>query len=605
MIYTLSLDEIHEYTDPQVFARGEDYYQAGAVERLVQRGQTLEAMVLGSDLYRVQIDLNAEGITAAACTCPYDWGGWCKHIVATLLAVLDQPHQVEQRPELEALLAGLSQEKLTTLLQNLVTHFPETLDWLERQLQIVTVVASGMSVPESTAAPPAPVLSIDPLPFRRAAQNVVRSAVEDWEYGGEEDNLTPELEELVQEALAFAHRGDGLNALVALEAIIAGVRAEWSQVCDYGGDSYDSLLMLDDALTEAILTVDWQGETDLPWQEKLEQWQDDLDVSLAMALEALRQQWHYPPLQRILQGQEETNTAMTSLPDWASTLARIRLRILARQKRYEEYLRLAGGVGLGAEYLLMLAQLGRIDEVMAAAPEHLTNLRDAYALAQLLWVEDAKQEALAISKLGLSLPPTSVSSLENPSGTTYGNTHAQLIWISDLAMDLGDRETAITAQIGAFKDEPSVQGYEQIQAIAPQAWGHHRAELLDYLRQTDQWNAQGAKVNIFLHEGLLEDAIAVVSERFFYKDHLTLQVMDAVMATHSDWVVATACSKAEGIMNAGKAKHYAQAVTWLKRAKAAYAASDRAAAWQAYYQHLKTTHGRKYKLMDLMQQALG
>ncbi|WP_008311925.1 SWIM zinc finger domain-containing protein [Leptolyngbya sp. PCC 6406] len=604
MIYNISLDEIHEYTEPQVFARGENYYQSGAVERLVQRGQTLEAMVLGSDPYRVQIDLNAEGITAAACTCPYDWGGWCKHIVATLLAVLDQPHQVEQRPELEALLADLSQEKLTTLLQNLVTHFPETLDWLERQLQIVTVVASGMSVSESTAIPPAPVLSIDPFPFRRAAQNVVRSAVEDWEYGGEEDNLTPELEELVQEALAFAHRGDGLNALVALEAIIAGVSAEWSQVCDYGGDSYDSLLMLDDALTEAILTVDWQGETDLPWQEKLEQWQDDLDVSLAMALEALRQQWHYPPLQRILQGQEETNTAMTSLPDWASTLARIRLRILARQKRYEEYLRLARGVGLGAEYLLMLTQLGRIDEVMAAAPEHLTNLRDAYALAQLLWVEDAKQEALAISKLGLSLPQTSVPYLENPSGTTYGNTHAQLIWISDLAMDLGDRETAITAQIGAFKDEPSLRGYEQIQSIAPQTWSHHRAELLDYLRQTEQWNAQGAKVNIFLHEGLLEDAIAVVSERFFYNDHLILQVMDAVMATHSDWVVATACSKAEGIMNGGKAKYYGQAVTWLKRAKAAYVARDRAADWQAYYQRLKTIHGRKYKLMDLMRQAL-
>src|SRR5262249_55687917 len=87
------------------FRRGEEYEQAGAVLRLVRRGDMLEAEVEGSapEPYRARVILDAAGFVAADCTCPYDWGGWCKHLVAALLASLHRPDLIEGRPPLDHL----------------------------------------------------------------------------------------------------------------------------------------------------------------------------------------------------------------------------------------------------------------------------------------------------------------------------------------------------------------------------------------------------------------------------------------------------------------------------------------------------------------------
>ncbi|MFO7640607.1 MAG: SWIM zinc finger family protein, partial [Candidatus Competibacteraceae bacterium] len=70
------------------FERGEDYYQCGAVGRPQRRGNTLQAEVEGSEVepYVVCLTFDDSGVTDADCSCPYDYGGWCKHIVATALA---------------------------------------------------------------------------------------------------------------------------------------------------------------------------------------------------------------------------------------------------------------------------------------------------------------------------------------------------------------------------------------------------------------------------------------------------------------------------------------------------------------------------------------
>lgn len=79
--------------------------------------------------------------------------------------------------------------------------------------------------------------------------------------------------------------------------------------------------------------------------------------------------------------------------------------------------------------------------------------------------------------------------------------------------------------------------------------------------------------------------------------------MDAVVDTHSQWVIDNARPRAESIMNDGKAKYYDHAVDWLKRIKAAYQGMGKAADWSRYRQKLGTTHSRKRKLIGLMQQS--
>ena len=46
----------------------------------------------------------------ANCSCPYDWGGYCKHIVAVLLAYLHEPEKVTERPSVDELLADLGRD---------------------------------------------------------------------------------------------------------------------------------------------------------------------------------------------------------------------------------------------------------------------------------------------------------------------------------------------------------------------------------------------------------------------------------------------------------------------------------------------------------------
>lgn len=112
-------------------------------------------------------------------------------------------------------------------------------------------------------------------------------------------------------------------------------------------------------------------------------------------------------------------------------------------------------------------------------------------------------------------------------------------------------------------------------------------------------------VDIFLTEGLLEDAMAVVdSDRYSYHSSLALRVMDAVFSRYPDWVIQQACQRADAIINRGNAKYYEQAVQWLKQARSAYFSSRRQADWQAYYTALQNTHRRKSKLVQLMEQSL-
>jgi uncharacterized Zn finger protein len=43
--------------------------------------------------------LDDSGVVEASCTCLYEYGGYCKHIVAMLLAYMHDPDSFEQRAD--------------------------------------------------------------------------------------------------------------------------------------------------------------------------------------------------------------------------------------------------------------------------------------------------------------------------------------------------------------------------------------------------------------------------------------------------------------------------------------------------------------------------
>lgn len=105
----LTEERIRRHVSAEILWRGDEYRRRGAVDPPVKRGDTITAEVEGSDVepYCVTVRLGEDDIAEASCTCPYEWGGWCKHIAAVLLCA-HAPEMVDEEPTPEAILDGLA-----------------------------------------------------------------------------------------------------------------------------------------------------------------------------------------------------------------------------------------------------------------------------------------------------------------------------------------------------------------------------------------------------------------------------------------------------------------------------------------------------------------
>lgn len=584
MRLSISETTIQHHATNHSFSRGEAYYHQDAVIDLIQRGDTLYADVEGSEVapYRVSLQFDASSISSVRCTCPYNYEGWCKHIVAAALTCVRQPDRIELRPTLSQLLERLDYGQTQRLIQVLVEEQPELIDAVDRQVMLMSNPAPPT---QKTAAHRRTTLDV--APFRRQVKQILREGVRSLEEGYEDDPFTDDLLTVIEKAQAFARSEDGRSAIAILEAITATCADEWDNISDYGGESFPIAESLNEAWTEAILSAELSPPEGVDLQVMLEEWQKALDGDFSMSLAALQQGWADPDLQRALQGGCYSDPERLEAP-FAQNLALIRLQILDRQKRQTEYLNLARTEGLMLQYLTRLAEIGQIDEAMTAARSSMTTAEEAFALAKTLSEKNHLAEALAIAQAGLSLPGNS----------RYGLAS----WMSELAERLGNREAALDASTLSFGLRPSFPGYQRVAHLAANQWDGIKPDLLNTLRQSQEWEVREAKVNIFLHEGLLDDAIQAVRSDNYYRSELVHLVMQAALSTHPDWVIESARSRAEPIMEQGKADRYQEAVQWLQKAKAAYIQSGQAALWTAYFNQIQSNHARKRKLMDLFKQ---
>jgi len=133
----LTRDELREHTAGGSFERGRQYLEDGAVQSVEQTDDhTLKAKVQGSDVhpYLVTIQFDADRITEVQCTCPYYEGSWCKHVVATLLKVLDEDPVPKSEPAAVAdLVEDLGRDDLVSVVERLVEHDPGLLRQVERE----------------------------------------------------------------------------------------------------------------------------------------------------------------------------------------------------------------------------------------------------------------------------------------------------------------------------------------------------------------------------------------------------------------------------------------------------------------------------------------
>lgn len=363
---------IRNLTTPQSFSRGQAYLRDGAVLEIEQRGDLLLAEVEGSEYepYQVRVRLDAGGIVNADCTCPHDWGGYCKHIVAVLLAFVQQPDRVTERTPVGSLLSGPDRETLANLLTDLLATHPHLADWVEARI----TAREGTRHVESEAAagPRQRQTALDPKPFQRQVRSILRGLGQMrpseayWATSGTVDQVR----EVMMQAEPFLEAGDGRNALVILEAVADEYVDTWFEFDDSDGELGAFFGELGPMFAEAILSADLSPEERESWAAKLSGWQaeiDDygIDQGFDAAIGAAALGWDHPSLQRAMAGQiTELGAWDDEAPWYADELTVARLNVLERQGRFEEYLNLARAEGQSGLYVTMLVKAGRAEEAV-------------------------------------------------------------------------------------------------------------------------------------------------------------------------------------------------------------------------------------------------
>jgi uncharacterized Zn finger protein len=601
------------------FSRGRAYYERGSAGSLALRGDTLQGEVEGSQYtpYQVRVTFDAGGITAASCSCPYTFGGWCKHIVAVLLACLHTPAAVEARPPLDALLADLDRVQLQAILLGLAERDPALADAIERQVALLQLANAAPQNRQSGASPRR--TAIDQQAIRQQVRFVMRppqrGRYDDYDYYDDEDpgsKVVEGMRPLLEQARPFVEGGSARSALEVLEAVtdeyLDGCRSLNSRYEDmYGigiseGSVGEFFGDLAEAWAEAILTAELDIHERDEWGEKLAGWNDQADdlgagTPFDLAVTAAEQGWDYSPLLRVFDGEITDKGAWEDeSPHYADDLALVRLRVLERQGRYQEYLYLAQAEGQIERYVVMLAKIGRTQEAVEEGIAYLVRPNDVLEVAKALRERGELDGALRIAEHGVALKPPQAAEGYAVFYTEHDKAHLAA-WTADLAAGMGQRGRALHAAETAFRAAPSLSAYLKVQELAGERWADVRSGLLGYLRESKAYILD-AKVDVFLHEGLIDDAIAAVKGSHHYT--LLERVMDAALSTQPEWVIKAASEQAERIMDAGKAQSYDYAVGWLRRARDGYRVAGRIDDWRVYLNGIRAKHGRKYKLMGLI-----
>lgn len=122
-----------------IVSRGEEYFDDGAVKGLkkINDGEWV-ASVEGTELYKVRILLKGDTIYSYSCSCPYDMGLVCKHVVAVFFA-LQRPTKPKSREKtFEQTISAMTREKLNAILIDYARQEPGFVDYVSARCVINT-----------------------------------------------------------------------------------------------------------------------------------------------------------------------------------------------------------------------------------------------------------------------------------------------------------------------------------------------------------------------------------------------------------------------------------------------------------------------------------
>lgn len=95
----IPLNEFEQYVSEKILKRGYQYFIDGYIDSVEEYDTGIyEAVVAGSYDYLVRLHIEDDMIQSHSCSCPYDYGPICKHVVAVIFHVQNDVFQLTQMP---------------------------------------------------------------------------------------------------------------------------------------------------------------------------------------------------------------------------------------------------------------------------------------------------------------------------------------------------------------------------------------------------------------------------------------------------------------------------------------------------------------------------
>lgn len=553
-------------SSPESYARGYKLYQSNAVFDTFRQGDLLIGKCEGSSapFYQIHVQLDEGGIQEASCTCPYDWGGYCKHIIALVLTYIHNPDTFIEQKNIEELLGQLDKGDLVHLITKMVDQSPDLYSWLQTAIPAVSAKSQPAQQRNKRKT------EVSKMAYKRQIQSILHSlqgyrmSEAYWMMGG----MVAQLNHVRDTAYDFLEAEDAQGALVILTTLLTEVGRSFEQFDDSDGELGGFFSELALPLVEAILSADLSkterrnlfNELEPVIKELSAYGIDDLDVILA----ALNLGWS----EEVLDDQEDYDYDETILTE-------AKLNILERQNRVEEYLKLCLEVGEYRRYILKQIEIGDFEKAKEVAWKTLTQASDALVIAKALRDAGHLPDALHLAEKGLDLD---------------GSKHALGTWLGPIEESQGQIDKAIQAYQVAFTSLPSLELYSILKKLSGANWENLRLILMQVLQVSHRTDVL---VDVYLSEEEWDKAISIADKTGEWNYSLIQKVVDAVLPFRPDWVIQASRKQAEGLIAKTQSKYYAIAASWLAKMKQAYLASGRKEEWSSYLDELKNTYSRR------------
>ena len=573
----LTEKQIRERASDQSFQKGQAYYKSGAIYNPARQaspgGVALTAQCEGSSapFYRLNVELDDGGVRSASCTCPYDWGGDCKHIVALLLMYIHEPDEFSEQKSVSELLAGLDKDALAGLIQHMVERDPDLYDALELAIPAAKVAAQ----PTTSGNAKKRQTQVSEETYRKQINRILKQAYrgdyyDDWN----EPGYIGDLQEVLETGIKFLEAGDAEGALIILRVLLEELTEEYDGDMDYNGDLACVIQDIGMPLAEAILSVELDDSALDELQGAMQNILDNLDEmieaedELELILATLERGWDELP-------NEETEWEKYEEEYWMvlDKLKQARLNVLVRRGDDEAFLRLAEKSDV-KRHTIKLIELGRLDEAVKAS-EKLQNTSDAFTVAQKLREVGRLNEAIALAEKGLEM------------GGPYLNQLA--LWLALLEESQGRKDKALSAYRIAYDESPKIEIYRHIKRLSGTNWENIQLALI---RKAGEGYSKEVLVGIHLEESDWDAAIKV-AEQDMWSFRLLEKVAEAVIPYRPDWVIRVSLNQSDQLISQTQSKLYPIAARWLERAKKAYHQKGQDAEWQAYIDNLRATYVRR------------